>query len=155
MSLKMTVFAIFVGVLGGLPQASATDIVARCNYDFDVSPGIYDRGSVAVTRNATGYRMQFIQDDEATGFDKVKPSTATGDWARDMIKKDVGFSKYIYQAHIDPTLIVKVDAYVAPVVEGGDDPQARFFVFSGAGARFLGGFGIFGKRPFICDWAER
>lgn len=154
MSLKLNFFVLLGAILWAIPQASAANIVARCNYDFDIRPGVYDRGSLSIIKSATGYRMQFIQDDEPTVYDKVTVSTASGDWARDTIKKDATFSKYVYDGHIDPTQIDHVDGYAAPKAADGDEPQARFFVFLGLGNRFLGGFGLFGKTPFLCDWAE-
>lgn len=145
--------ALLGGVLGALP-AAATDIIARCNYDFDIRPGVYDRGSVQVTSNSAGFHMQFVQDDQITSYDKVVASTASGDQARDLIKKDANFSKFVSQVRIAPDQIVHVDAYAAPAAPSGGGPQARFFAFYGSDQRYLGGFGIFGKEPFTCDWVQ-
>jgi hypothetical protein len=143
-----SVFLGFFGVFAGIAHA---DTVAGCNYTFAVGP-YEDRGSVLISKNPQGYSMKVIQDDQISQFDRVNVSSASGDQARELIKQDGNFKVFAAQARIFPDDVVRVDEYVVGPKDPGGSPQASFFAFYGKDNRYLGGFGIYGKTSYVCDW---
>lgn len=144
----------FVLCLVSLLTSAKADTIASCNYTFPVGP-YEDRGSVQVLNLASGMALKIVQDDDVVQYTKVTVSTASGDQARDLVKQDGNFRVFTTQAHIFVDEIDHVDEYAAlpsTGTAGSAEPQARFFAFFGKNQRYLGGFGMNGKTPFVCDW---
>jgi hypothetical protein len=132
----------------------SAELLAGCNYNFDMSPTTYDRGSVQVFSDPGNFWMQIVEDDNVSRFDRVNVSTANGDQARSQFKDNKDFRGYATEAKVYMDEVKKLNAYVVGPVPGTDDPQARFYAFYGDNDRFLGGFGTFGKTQFVCDWTS-
>ncbi len=152
----LKICSVFAGILLGLGAKLAhADPVASCNYTFSVDVQYEDRGSVEILKDAHGaLTMKVIQDDEIDLLDKVTLSTASGDQARAMMNRDAGFRAFAAETRVQPDDIDRVDEYVAPGapgVLGPGDPRGSFFAFYGKEDRYLGGFGIYGKTPYVCD----
>jgi hypothetical protein len=151
-SLKICwVFVAFCGVWSGTAHA---DPIAGCNYTFTVDVQYEDRGSVQILKDAHGIlSMKVIEDDAIDVLDKITLTSAGGDQAREMMNKEGSFRTFAAQARIFPDDIVRVDEYIAPgtgILLPGD-PRGSFFAFYGKDERYLGGFGIYGKTPYVCD----
>ena len=142
-----------VGLSGLTGPARAGDFVASCNYSFPVGP-YEDRGSIQILKVPAGLNVKVIQDDEVVVYPKVGVSTASGDQARDLVKNDGNFKIFVTQAHIFTDEIDHVDEYAVPNASGSGDPQVRFFAFYGKTQNYLGGFGMNGQTPFVCDWVS-
>jgi hypothetical protein len=142
--IAVTVFAV----------SAQAELLAGCNYNFDIGPGTYDRGSIQVYSDPGNFRMQIVQDDDVSRFDGVNVSSANGDQARTQFKQNKDFRGYATEAKIYMDEVARVGAYVVGPIPGTTDPQARFYAFYGLNNQFLGGFGTFGKEVFVCDWTS-
>jgi len=142
---------VFVGFLGIFAGTANADKIAGCNYTYAVGP-YEDRGSVEIIKTAQGQSLKEIQDDQVVIFDKLTVSSASGDQARDLMKQDGNFKVFAAQARIFPDDVETVQEYVVPNASGSGEAQASFFAFYGKNNRYLGGFGIYGKTPYVCDW---
>jgi hypothetical protein len=148
---KLAVLVLSLSVFAISAQAG---LLASCNYNFDVGPHTYDRGSVQVFSDPGNFWMQMVVDDVVSRFDRVNVSTANGDQARAQFKDNKDFRAYVTEAKVYMDEVTRVDAYVVGPIPDTVDPQARFYAFFGQNNQFLGGFGTFGKINFVCDWVS-
>lgn len=133
-----------------------------CNYDVDLGPHSYDRGSIRVIKNASETWLEIVQDDEIQDFKGVMVSSANAEQTKELLRTNGAFEAEALAAQIAIDEVVRTDAYVVPSStvplfpsEGEKQPQVRFFVFYGKNESFLGGFGTYGKQVFECDPAGR